>query len=240
MHHSAEGGEQEVRIPDGVYTDRKRTRCCPFPTDSRPVCPTAARAHCIRNSATVPTPAYISPQTSRTGGPTASGEGSCGSYTRTRESSAMPTSPGSRNGSWSSALRISTACTTMWALCSCPRRWRTISSPGTRIPSIPFYYLPVISVFFALALHYKDVVQCIAAIQCKATVRCIVPIEKERDIVLQISLRGTQTQFAYGFRGEAFRVGAKREARPLLPYIRSHPGRCVREMWRSSMGTRRD
>ncbi len=61
--------------------------------------------------------------------------------------------------------------------------------------------------------HDEDVGKCITLLKAENRryeyLTEYIPIEKERDIVLQISLRGTQTQFAYGFRGEALRnIGA--------------------------------
>lgn len=57
--------------------------------------------------------------------------------------------------------------------------------------------------------HDEDVGKCITLLKAENRryeyLTEYIPIEKERDIVLQISLRGTQTQFAYGFRGEALR-----------------------------------
>ena len=61
--------------------------------------------------------------------------------------------------------------------------------------------------------HDEDVGKCITLLKAENRryeyLTEYIPIEKERDIVLQISLRGTQAQFSYGFRGEALRnIGA--------------------------------
>ena len=61
--------------------------------------------------------------------------------------------------------------------------------------------------------HDEDVGKCITLLKAENKryeyLTEYIPIEKERDIVLQISLRGTQAQFSYGFRGEALRnIGA--------------------------------
>ena len=57
--------------------------------------------------------------------------------------------------------------------------------------------------------HDEDVGKCITLLKAENRryqyLTEYIPIEKERDIVLQISLRGTQAQFSYGFRGEALR-----------------------------------
>ena len=57
--------------------------------------------------------------------------------------------------------------------------------------------------------HDEDVGKCITLLKAENKryeyLTEYIPIEKERDIVLQISLRGTQAQFSYGFRGEALR-----------------------------------
>lgn len=61
--------------------------------------------------------------------------------------------------------------------------------------------------------HDEDVGKCITLLKAENRryeyLMEYIPIEKERDIVLRISLRGTQAQFSYGFRGEALRnIGA--------------------------------
>ncbi len=57
--------------------------------------------------------------------------------------------------------------------------------------------------------HDEDVGKCITLLKAENRryeyLMEYIPIEKERDIVLRISLRGTQAQFSYGFRGEALR-----------------------------------
>lgn len=57
--------------------------------------------------------------------------------------------------------------------------------------------------------HDEDVGKCITLLKAENKryeyLTDYIPIEQERDIVLQLSLRGTQAQFSYGIRGEALR-----------------------------------